>query len=43
MESNMEEALELIDLGDAKEVTNGWRTHLPSDEAPGMPFGRDET
>lgn len=38
----MDKELELTDLGDAKEETNGWRVLIPSDEVPGMPFGPEE-
>jgi hypothetical protein len=35
----MDDDLELIDLGDAKEETRGWNIFLPPEEAPGAPFG----
>ena len=35
----MDEHLELIDLGDAKEETKGWNILQPPEEAVGAPFG----
>lgn len=40
-ESLMDMDLELIDLGDAKEETKGWNVLIPTEEEPGMPFGRE--
>jgi hypothetical protein len=37
-ESTMDEDLELIDLGDAKEATKGWGAPQPKEEEPSMPF-----
>lgn len=35
----MDEELELIDLGDAKEVTKGNNTMMPQEENVAFPFG----
>lgn len=35
----MEQDLELIDLGDAKEETKGWNILQSTEEAVGAPFG----
>lgn len=35
----MENDLELIDLGDAKEETKGWNILQPPEDGMGAPFG----
>ena len=35
----MDEHLELVDLGDAKEETKGWNIFLPAEDNPAMPYG----
>ena len=40
-ESIMDEDLELIDLGDAKETTKGWGAPTPKEEEPSLPFRED--
>ena len=37
-ESVMDEDLDLIDLGDAKEATKGWGAPEPREEEPSLPF-----